>query len=59
VEAHHGGFLLLIPNWQHHFATEALRHFKMKADWNACQIVKDRLYDGTIFELCPVMRVKE
>jgi hypothetical protein len=59
VEAHGGRFLLLIPNWQHSVAAEALRYFKLAADWKACQTVLDRLYDGTVFDLCPVFRVRE
>jgi len=56
VDAYRGRFWLLIPNWQHPVAAEALGYFHLAADWKACQTVQDRLYDGTIFDLCPVTR---
>ncbi len=59
VDAHKGRFMLLIPIWQHNVAAEALGYFKLAADWKACQTVQDRLYDGTVFDLCPVSRNHE
>lgn len=56
VDAHQGRFLILIPNWQHGFANEALAYFQLAADWKACKTVKDHLYDGTVFDVCPVVR---
>jgi hypothetical protein len=58
VDAYTGKFLILIPDWQHPVAAEALRYFKLAADWKACQIVKDRLFGDTVLDLCPVSRIK-
>lgn len=55
LNAHKGRFLLLIPDWQHKAADEALGYFQLAAHWNTCQTVKDHLYDGT-YDLCPVTR---
>jgi hypothetical protein len=59
VDAHRGSFDILIPGWQHQAAAGALAAFRLAADWKACQTVKDRLYDGTVYDLCPVSRSNE
>lgn len=59
LDGHRGRFLILIPNWQHSFAADALRYFKLAADWKTCQIVRDHLFDDTVYDLCPVARVRE
>lgn len=56
IQAHNGPFLILIPSWQHGVAAEALGYFRLSANWKACQNVRDRLYDGTVYDLCPVSR---
>lgn len=59
IDQHKGPFLILIPTWQHGVAAEALGYFQLAANWKACQIVQDRLYDGTVYDLCPVTRLSE
>ena len=59
VNAFNGRFLLLIPNWQRNFGEEALTYYDMKVEAKTCQKVQDRLYDGTIYDLCAVKRIKK
>ncbi len=55
VEAHHGRFMMLIPPDQKNIAEDALSYFKLALAPQACQTVKDRLYDDTELALCNVV----
>jgi hypothetical protein len=57
VDRHKGRFMLLIPPWQHGFAEEALRAFRLAPEWRSCQKVIDRLYDDKVLDLCAVRKV--
>jgi len=55
IESHSGGFMLLIPKWQHQLAGEALAHFGLKLLPQSCQKVIDRLARDEL-DLCIVER---
>jgi len=58
VDAHRaagGRFMMLIPNWQHGVAAEAVSYFGLKMLPDACQVVTDRLDNDTPLSLCPVV----
>ena len=59
LNAHKGRFMVIIPHWQHKMADDALGYFQLRADWQACQKVTDRLYDDAVLDLCPVTRIHE
>jgi hypothetical protein len=56
VDNHKGQFKILIPPWQKIVAEETLAHFRLAMVWEACQTVRDRLYDDQPLALCPVVR---
>lgn len=58
IDAHRaagGRFMMLIPNWQHQAAANAVAFFGLKMDENTCLDVTDRLYDNAEVSLCPVV----
>ena len=59
INEHKGSFLILIPIWQHKVADEAMGFFHLAGNWKACQNVKDLLFDGAPYDLCPVNRLSE